>query len=119
MQRNSKTNLDGLDPFGSLVGRKRSPFPTYAWVRKIACARTDDTAAPTNKMKQTMLATERPTLDGDVLAVCGEEAMGNGGILVLFISVLRRKWVSRVRVELARCVSTSLGCPYIRGDFVY
>jgi len=28
----AKTNVDGLDPFGSLVSRKSSPLPTYARV---------------------------------------------------------------------------------------
>lgn len=36
--KKAKTNVDSLDPFGSLIDRKCSPLPTYAGVLAQRCA---------------------------------------------------------------------------------
>ena len=65
-----------------------------------------------------MLAMERPVLDVDVLAVCGEEAMRNGGILGSFYKRPEREMGSRVQVEPAGASASVQDAPIYVGDFV-
>jgi len=41
----AKTNVDGVDPLGSLLDGKRSPLPTYARVLANRCADGCDSRA--------------------------------------------------------------------------
>lgn len=85
----AKTDVDGFDPFGSFVNRKRSPLPAYARVLTKSC--TDRCHSHANKQDKTSDVGDRWSHVGQA---CVGSLWGGGdaegeGCSALFIRILR------------------------------